>query len=338
MGPYLSLVAVLLAAGGLLAAATVYVMARALVRPPRMTDGKALYLLRRLTPRDLGLAYEDVAFTVRGGPTGAPLRLAAWWVPAHGGRGASEKTVILVHGYADAKVGAIAWAPAWHDLHFNVLAIDLRAHGESGGDLCTGGYFERDDLAQVAHQLVAREPAATRTLFLFGASLGAAAAVGAAELLTSPSPGEPPEAEGGRPSRVLPLIGGVVLDSPFADFRSAAAAHFARLGLPGGWAAGSALRLAERMAGAAFTAVRPVDLIQRVRCPLLVLAAGDDAYVTPAEAVAIERAVTDRPKSAGPGGYLRFDGVEHMMAVVAAAEEYRAALGAFVSAAVPEAV
>ena len=41
-----------------LCAILVYMMARHLLTPPRMTDGKAMYLLRRLTPEDLGLPFE----------------------------------------------------------------------------------------------------------------------------------------------------------------------------------------------------------------------------------------------------------------------------------------
>jgi|GEM_PF-6716355 len=42
-----------------------YLMAMALLRPPRMGAGKAMYFLRRLAPDDLGLPYEKVSFQVR---------------------------------------------------------------------------------------------------------------------------------------------------------------------------------------------------------------------------------------------------------------------------------
>src|SRR5688500_6788905 len=151
-------------------------MALMLLRPPRMTDGKAIFRLRRLSPGDLGLPFEDVTFTVRD-ERGRPLKLAAWWIENTGARG---RCAVLIHGYADAKVGGIAWAPMFHALRFNVLAIDLRAHGDSGGSYCTGAYFERDDVAQAIDQLRASRPDATRTLVLFGVSLGAAVAAAVA--------------------------------------------------------------------------------------------------------------------------------------------------------------
>lgn len=351
MGAYVSLAVVLLLAGAAVAAAAVYLMARGLVRPPRMNDGKALYLLNRLTPEDLGLAYESVTFHVRDERTGQPLPLAAWWIPAEGVgvtsltgagvvpgesrfAGVTGRTVVLVHGYADAKVGALAWVPAWRELGFDVLAVDLRAHGDSGGTVCSAGYHERRDLVQVVHQLLARNPAAGRTLMLFGASLGAACVAAAAELLDADADIALPDDGGssGEAAASGRLVAGVVLESPFADFRSAAAAHLDRLGLPGGRLRDAAVRLAGRLADADFAAVRPAEVIARLRCPVLVLAAGDDVYVSDAETAELERAVVARPASAGPGVYRRFDGVEHLMAVVDASDEYRAALGAFTQA------
>ena len=52
---FLLLAAVLLGAGVVLTGAAVIVMAWALLRPPRMTDGKAAWLLQRLSPGDTDL-------------------------------------------------------------------------------------------------------------------------------------------------------------------------------------------------------------------------------------------------------------------------------------------
>ncbi|QOV92127.1 alpha/beta hydrolase [Humisphaera borealis] len=317
MSPYLSLTLLMLAAGGLLLLAVVHLMARALTRPPRMTDGKAMHILLRLTPKDVGLRFEPTTFEVRDVIADGKLKLAAWWMAADE---ASQKTVVVVHGYADAKVGALAWAPVWHELGFNILAVDLRAHGDSEGVLCTGGFAERHDLEQVVHQLVAGKPQETRTLMLFGVSLGAAAVAGTAALL-APIDG---------PAAAPPLLAGVVLESPFADFRSASMAHFDLLGLPGGRIAWLALRHAERLTSARFDDVRPVDLIGRIGCPLLVLAASNDAYLDAEESADIERAVAARPATAGPSVYRRFEGVEHLMAVIAEPNDYRETLRSFV--------
>ena len=216
-------------------------------------------------------------------------------------------------------VNTLAWAPVWHEMGFNLLGIDLRAHGDSEGSLCTGGFAERHDLEQVVHQLVARKPQETQTLVLFGASLGAAAVAGAAAIL----------APAGGDDCAPPILAGVVLECPFADFRSAGTSHFEQLGLPGGRIAQMALRHAERLTSARFADVRPVDLIGRLGCPLLVLASDDDSYLRGDDAAAIERAVHARPDAVGPSVYHRFNDVEHLMAVVTEPDVYREMLKRF---------
>src|SRR5439155_18620469 len=121
-------------------------------------------------------------------------------------------------GRGHAKVGAIAWAPTLHALGWNILAIDLRAHGESGGVHCTAGYWERHDVSQVINQLRAAHERETATLVIFGVSLGAAVAVATTAMREHESNGDGRRAGGGD-------IAGLILESPYADYRLATAAH-----------------------------------------------------------------------------------------------------------------
>ena len=122
IGGYFTLVLVLLAIGIVTSVVVVAGIAIAILMPPRMTDGIAVWVLKRLSPGDLGLAFEDVAFAVRDEQTGKPMRIAGWWIPVR----KTTVNALFLHGYADAKVGAIGWAPLWHALGFNILALDLR--------------------------------------------------------------------------------------------------------------------------------------------------------------------------------------------------------------------
>lgn len=320
---YLLLLIVLTVVGALVCALAVGLTAWSLLHPPRMTDAKALYALRRMSPGDLGMRFEEVTFHVRDERTGGPLRLAGWWIPAlpvgvgHDGRLESPhhqeagRCVVLLHGYADAKVGAIAWAPVWRNLGFHILALDLRAHGESEGAHSTAGFFERHDVAQAIDQLRAERPAQTRQIVLFGASSGAAVALATAALPDR----DPPD--------------GVVLDSPYADFRQAAAAHMEQLGLPARLLASAAISLAERWSGADFGAVRPVDLVARVACPVLAIVVEPDPYLPPEDAAAVEAALYGRSAECGRGTLVRFRNAGHLMATVAAPAEYERCIGTF---------
>ncbi len=104
----LILVCVFMMSGLLLWIGLTGAMAWSILTPPRMHAGKAIYHLRRLSPGDLGLGFEELSFTVRDARTEKKLHIAAWWIPA---AGASTRCAILIHGYGDAKVGSIAWAP-----------------------------------------------------------------------------------------------------------------------------------------------------------------------------------------------------------------------------------
>jgi len=306
----LLLTVVLAVLGVALVAATVAVMAWSLLRPPRMTDGKAAWLLQRLSPGDLNMPYEDAHFTVRDLRTGEALRLAAWWVPCPAARGhSSERCVVLLHGYADAKVGAIAWAPVWHKLGFNILALDLRAHGESQGRESTAGYYERHDVDQVVSQLRAERPAATRHVVLFGASLGAAVAVATAALRDD--------------------LAAVVLESPYTDFRAAARTHMDLLGLPGGLLQSAALRLAEWLAAADFDALDTAELLRSVRCPVLVIAPAEDVFLGAQGFAALESALAERPPGAGAAELWRVHAAGHLLGVHADFDAYAGRLASF---------
>ncbi len=277
----LMLIVMLIVIGLLLSAIAVLAMAIGLLRPPRMTDGKAVWVLKRLSPGDLGLRFEDVWFNIRDEQTGRLLRLAAWWIPHPAADG---HCVVLLHGYADAKVGAIAWAPLCHSLGFHILALDLRADGESGGVHGTGGYRERHDVRQVINQLRAGRPGETRQIILFGISVGAAIAAATAV----------PEDDTTAPGDEIAAL---VLESPPADFRSAAMAHFDRLGAPGWPFQTLAVSLAEWIAGCDFSSVRPIDTIREVRCPVMIISPDSDATVSASDRRRLEQSLHARGRA-----------------------------------------
>jgi uncharacterized protein len=272
--PTFLLVVMLLICGAVVTAAVVALMAWGLIHPPRMTDGKALAILHRLSPGDLSLEFEPMEFPIRD-ERGRELTLAAWWIPAAPPFADSQKCAVLLHGFADAKIGAIAWAPVFHQAGCNILALDLRAHGESDGDYTTAGFFERNDLAQVLGQLRAARPAATQQFILFGASSGGAVALAAAA------------------DKSLE-ISALVLDSPYADFRHTAMANYDRLGTPGRFFQTLALRLAMAITRADFAAVAPISLLPRVAAPILMILPDSDPMVIPQDRDRLAQAMAGR--------------------------------------------
>ena len=93
-------------------------------------------------PPPPGLAVEDVAFE---GTDGVPL--SAWWVPPRPGSG-PQRAAVLVHGWGGNRSDEYIskTAPLYAERGYGVLMLDLRGHGESGGERRTLGYEEVRDV------------------------------------------------------------------------------------------------------------------------------------------------------------------------------------------------
>lgn len=310
--PIILLCLVLLVIAAALSAATVLAMAVMLLKPTRMGDGKALYVLRRLNPLDLNLPYDEVGFDVEDAHSHRHITLAGWWIPAT--LNDSPRTVILVHGYGDAKVGAIAWAPLFRELGFHILAIDLRAHGQSGGTMTTAGYHERYDLQQVIRQLRDMHLRATSRLVLFGVSLGAAVVAATA-------------AEG------TDGIDAIILECPFDDFLSAAASHGRKMALPLVNFQPMAATLAQKIANVDFSSVAPVRTLPHVACPVMVIHDLADPFVTRPHIDAINHALTRRLSHLPPAEIWEVPEAYHAMGLPTAPIEYENRLRAFLTGA-----
>ena len=121
------------------------------------------------TPASVDLDYSDVEVNSTDG-----IRLSGWWVPKAG----SSRAVLLVHGWGGNKSNeqVLATAQIYARAGYNVLMLDLRAHGESDGKRRTLGYRETRDVRGALGWLAEKgfEPEDT---VLHGWSMGAATVV-----------------------------------------------------------------------------------------------------------------------------------------------------------------
>jgi uncharacterized protein len=121
-------------------------------------------------PQDFGLKSEVVSFRSRDG-----VSLKAWWLPADGKGRAS---IVIAHGIDHTRQVMLPRAGFLVHGGYNVLAIDLRGHGESAAQYASPGYLEaRDILAGVQYIRSRGEQAPIAVL---GVSYGAVAALLAA--------------------------------------------------------------------------------------------------------------------------------------------------------------
>ncbi len=88
--------------------------------------------------------------------------------------GPRRGTVIVLHGRNQNRYNVLPVAARFVPRGYDVLAYDLRAHGDSSGKYSTFGYFEKRDLSRAIDYLGSVE------VVVVGVSLGAAVALQAA--------------------------------------------------------------------------------------------------------------------------------------------------------------
>lgn len=126
-----------------------------------------------ITPAELGHDYRSVSFA------GADnVRLAGWYIPSRNGA-----AVLLLHGYGSNRVEMIWRADMLAKHDYGVLLYDLRAHGESEGELRSWGWQDLDDLPGALAFLREQSELEPDRIGLLGFSIGGQVALRAAATL-----------------------------------------------------------------------------------------------------------------------------------------------------------
>ena len=245
------------------------------------------------TPTEYGLAYEDVEFPSRGGD--ADLK---GWLIGEAGEGPA---VILVHGLSGNRASerGLKIARALFDGGYAVLLFDLRAHGESGGERVSGGYYEKDDMLGAYDFLVERGVAPGRVGVL-GSSMGAAIT-----LLGAPEE---------------PGIRAVVADSGFADVEDLIAGETARATIFPKWMVPiftPGLKIAARVFyGIDVGRIAPEKVVGTLGYPVLIIHGEAD------ERIPVEHAARLREVAYAGSELWTLPGVEHGDVFDARPDEY----------------
>jgi hypothetical protein len=91
-------------------------------------------------------------------------------------RPGSDKVVVLCHGVANTLYGSVKFVDIFRQRGFNVLMIDLRNHGRSGGPNTSYGFYEKQDLVAWVDWVMVRCGEACQ-VGTHGVSLGASTAI-----------------------------------------------------------------------------------------------------------------------------------------------------------------
>ena len=230
------------------------------------------------------------------------LELGAWYMP---GRPDGPSAIVL-HGFRSRRSEGMKLAEILVGEGYSVLAVTLRAHGDSEGDYTDVGYSSRHDVATAVEWLETRRPG--KPVLVQGTSMGAAAAIYAAEELQT-------------------RVSGYILECPFDDIRSAVQNRISKqLPWPLDLAAYAGLRVfapiflpdMDRMAPVEHVAAIPASV------PVLIMAGGRDRRARPEEVTAVYDRI------ASHGKLVVFPEADHGHLAEQCGEPYRAAVVEFV--------
>jgi alpha-beta hydrolase superfamily lysophospholipase len=135
------------------------------------------------------------------------IKLQGWYVKTSD---TVKGTVILFHGHGSKKSSVTDEAASFRKLGYHTFLLDFRAHGNSGGNTCTIGYYESEDV-KLAYDFIKQK--GEQNIILWGISMGAAAVTKA----MSDYPLHPSK---------------IILEMPFASILEAAEGRIKMMGLP----------------------------------------------------------------------------------------------------------
>jgi hypothetical protein len=174
-------------------------------------------------------------------------RVHMWYIAQPRGA-AGAPTVLYLHGARWNMNGSVFRIARWHELGFNVLAIDYRGFGKST-EILPSEETATEDTRIAFEELKQRQPDPARR-FVYGHSLGGALAIDLAARELANEPG---------------AVGGVIIESTFTSIPDVVR------GMKWGWVPGIGLAVTQ-----------PFDSmtkIRQVRVPLLVLHGTADTVV-----------------------------------------------------------
>ncbi|MFY0675037.1 MAG: alpha/beta fold hydrolase [Bacteroidia bacterium] len=194
-------------------------------------------------PGEIGLDYDSVSYSGY-----EDFKLEAYYIPTTSV--SATATIIMVHGIRAYKEHFLRKAPDIIAQGYNLVLVDLRAHGDSEGKFCTFGVKEKHDIKALIDVLI--EKYNCKNIGIWGQSLGGAVAMQSLAL----------------DSRIQ--FG--IIESTFSNFEKIAHDYIKRMGpfLPE-WYRNFMIYRGEQMAGIKAENGNPMDAATNITQPVLII-------------------------------------------------------------------
>jgi len=137
-----------------------FVAPYAIIKPPKQNV--------KVTPADFQLDYEEVSIDIDNGQA-----LVGYWTKS--GLQETKGLMILLHGIGGCKEHFISLAKNLSMMGIDCLLYDSRAHGQSGGEYCTYGFYEKEDVTKAIDFVKSR--GIDYPIGIWGNSMGGAIAI-----------------------------------------------------------------------------------------------------------------------------------------------------------------
>ncbi|MBC7508919.1 MAG: alpha/beta hydrolase [Ferruginibacter sp.] len=186
------------------------------------------------------------------------IKLQAWHLKTDS---VAKGTVVMFHGHGSTKSAIIKESEAYRKMGYNTFLLDFRAHGSSGGNTTTIGYYEAEDV-ELAYNYIKNR--GEKNMVLWGISMGAATITKAVNDYAL------------QPNKII-------LEMPFGSIVKAAEGRIKMMQLPGEPLA----TLITFWGGAehgfwAFN-MKPVEFAKKINCPVLLQWGKNDPRVSRSE-------------------------------------------------------
>jgi uncharacterized protein len=198
------------------------------------------------------------------------LTIEAWYAAADSAKG----TVLIFHGINGNKSMLLAEANQFLNFGYNIMSVDLRGHGNSGGHTSTLGVMETEEVKLAYDYVIAK---GEKNIFIYGISMGAVIVIKAV-----------------KDYELKPK--GIIIESPFASLQHHLKARSRNLGFPEqpfaflvtGW-----IGLERGFNGYNH---KTTDYAKSITCPVLLQWGEKDSYVKKVETEAIFKNITSADK------------------------------------------